>query len=232
MVSNHGYNHGQHPGHFPWNELVKIWQYHHEVRREDPIEHLSDKELEKALPNFEIGAYVLAQRTQGHAGQKISPQWEGPKKIVSLPSPFVARVRDLTNNDVDDVHIRKLRYYCDHSRTSEEEMQREAEKAQEYFKVNRFVDFAIIDNEYKVRAFWVDYADDDEEGYTWEPVNDMLRDTPILLLRALRDHWPKLTPPFREYICKYVPSKYKAIFENTLANNYRKGTKRDKKKGR
>eukprot|EP00918_Siedleckia_nematoides_P042506 GHVU01092845.1.p2 GENE.GHVU01092845.1~~GHVU01092845.1.p2 ORF type:complete len:109 (+),score=8.15 GHVU01092845.1:461-787(+) len=104
-------------------------------------------------------------------------------------------------------------------------MRKAAEHTQEFYIVERYVDFRKSNNVFEVRAFWQGYEEDDEDGYTWEPMEQMLRDTPILLLRALRDWWPRIPQPLRDFIFANAPKRHLPTYERTLIGSYRRGTR-------
>ena len=134
---------------------------------------------------FEIGDWVLVSRPT-RKQHKLQLQWIGPFQVVDIMSPYVYRVRSITNDQEQDVHAARLQLFADGSIEFTEEL------ARDYLQNTRGLMVEEIRSSrwnrnlgrYELLCHWWGYDDSSDSWLTYDAVE---RDYPDLLDRYLQN---------------------------------------------
>jgi hypothetical protein len=137
-----------------------------------------------AASNFDIGDYVLVAKREFHAGEKLTLRWRGPVCIVGTLSDHLYEVEDLRFGRVTSVHSSRLQFYSDASLDVSTDLLAHIAHNNQGFDVRDLLDvrYDAESKSYCVLVSWLGFKDADN---TWEPLANLLQDTPHLVSRFL-----------------------------------------------
>eukprot|EP00918_Siedleckia_nematoides_P044954 GHVU01098347.1.p1 GENE.GHVU01098347.1~~GHVU01098347.1.p1 ORF type:complete len:380 (-),score=90.51 GHVU01098347.1:11-1150(-) len=208
-----------------WEEWTAAWQNMHRERTKDASRRETDKERHKGLPaRWREGDFVLVARIGHRSGEKISVRWRGPYRITKVASEWIYEVEELKTKRRLRVHARRLKFYCEAARGSEEELTALAMEQQEDWKVKEIAGFTKDPHteEFEAEVVW----DDEEEinESTFEPLASIAVDVPYKVLKAFRKLKGATPIGLEERLHKLIPE---TKWESPLGQPRR--TKRTKK---
>lgn len=160
-------------------------------RRQKAVDlHNSRTNVQKI--NFCEGDYVLIGCPQPNKkSHKLTVTWSGPARVVGFASPSVARVEDLLNNKVREIHVSRLKFYTNESLEVDEELTAYIQEQQaSLYLVDEFKAIAKRRRVLEVLVSWVGFPGED----TWESLAVLQKDVPARLddwLRPLAETDPQ-----------------------------------------
>jgi hypothetical protein len=142
------------------------------------------------FPNFDLGDFVLVGRLLARPN-KLALEWTGPCRVVGVHSHWLYDVQTLYEPMTTTLHhISRLKFYCESSRASVEDLVQHAVAHQDLFLIDSLLECRNSDNQWEILVQWKGFA---LEEATWEPLAVLQADVPALLQQAL-DH--ELHPSF------------------------------------
>jgi hypothetical protein len=154
------------------------------------------------LPRFEIGEYVLVSMTDDQLRSTPKPlrRWQGPFRIVGFQSEWVLQVEDLIHRKKVDVHISRVRFYCDkHLDVTDDLIQQYAHDCQRY-EVEKFLDLREVDGRLELLVAWKGFEEDDT---SWEPVSRLVQDVPHLC-KSYKVDKPHLEAAYKRFLKQHA----------------------------
>lgn len=73
----------------------------------------------RELSNFSSGDFDLVANNDFSAGKKLPLRWRGTRRVVRSINDYVRTVKDMRNDDIDDILLSRLKFYHDYSFDSE-----------------------------------------------------------------------------------------------------------------
>jgi hypothetical protein len=130
-------------------------------------------------PRFEIGEYVLVAMSDDQYLSTPKPlrRWQGPYRIVDLLSDWVVEVEDLIHKKKTQVHISRIRFYCDkHLAVTTDVVEQYAWDCQKW-EVEKLLDLRKSNRRLELLVAWKGFQECDN---SWEPVARLMKDVPQL----------------------------------------------------
>ncbi|KAE9043464.1 hypothetical protein PR003_g6175 [Phytophthora rubi] len=139
------------------------------------------------LPKFSEGDFVLAATATGRSGNKLALVWRGRKRIIKALNDYTFRVQDLVEPFALEIrHASRLQLYRDAERGRAEELVEQAVHGQggRLVEVLRACRVSPDTQQWEVQVKWYGL---DELEESWEPVETIREDVPVLLQAFLND---------------------------------------------
>jgi hypothetical protein len=134
--------------------------------------------------NFSLGDYVLVAKIQKVFRDKLSLNWNGPYRIIEVISNHLFRVESLLDTkDTKVVHSQRLKFYHDESLRLTEHILRYAKQDKQTYDIDRLLDLKSNGSSYDVYVKWQGF---DEQESTWEPIEVLYEDVPLMLYDFLK----------------------------------------------
>ena len=133
--------------------------------------------------NFVEGDFVLVGKITRI--NKLALGWTGPYRVVRAVSDHLFEVQELCPPyEVVERHASRLKFYSEASRGVTQLMEEQARYTKSVFLVDKLVDIRTRNtNQYEILVFWRGLEDDEA---TWEPLQNLHEDVPVLLSDFLR----------------------------------------------
>jgi transposase InsO family protein len=168
--------------------LTKIHKEVDEAKKKDSGKNRRQKKgtSNKALPNFEIGDYVLWSQVRDiNTMGKLAVIWRGPYRIVGTVSEYVYETEHLITEQRRQVHITRLKYYHDPSLEITEELQQHIERQGVLYPMDEIRELRQneISKKWELLISWKGFERIED---SWEPLEIMMEDIPIKVLEFLR----------------------------------------------
>jgi hypothetical protein len=140
-----------------------------------------------AVPNLEIGDFVLVARKVSHAADKLTLRWLGPRRIVKVLSDSVFSVEDLRYGEVQDVHATRLRYYADNKLDADADLLDQIAHNEQGYPVAGFKELTYSNEDkcFLLRVSWHGFKEVDD---TYEFLVAMMADVPSKVSAYLERH--------------------------------------------
>eukprot|EP00918_Siedleckia_nematoides_P078898 GHVU01172719.1.p1 GENE.GHVU01172719.1~~GHVU01172719.1.p1 ORF type:complete len:485 (+),score=86.62 GHVU01172719.1:34-1455(+) len=198
-----------------WQDLIDAWSELHRKRsrQREQIDSRRDRKTYRQLPRLEVGDFVLVARAQHKEGEKLSVRWKGPMRIITTVSDFIYTVEDLVDHHKRDVHISRMKKYCDAARGKEELILPYAKAHADQYWVRELGPVVEDHGIWKMHVSWHGFQD--EEG-TLEPASAMARDVPLMFLDAIKEQWPNLPIKFRKMSRGLLHTQYHVKFDEMM----------------
>jgi len=137
----------------------------------------------KAAPQFAIGDFVLVQCPIPR--NKLKLKWLGPYKVVDTVSEWIYILEDIVTLKRSTVHVQRIRFYHDASFEVTEDVRNQAQyDGILEFTLEELVDWRESDaGTLEIRVRWLGFEANED---TWEPVERLQEDVPVVLHRYLR----------------------------------------------
>ena len=137
----------------------------------------------KAAPQFAIGEFVLVQCPIPR--NKLKLKWLGPYKVVDTVSEWIYILEDIVTLKRSTVHVQRIRFYHDASFEVTEDVRNQAQyDGILEFTLEELVDWRESDaGTLEIRVRWLGFEANED---TWEPVERLQEDVPVVLHRYLR----------------------------------------------
>ena len=136
--------------------------------------------------SFDVGDYVLVRRTKP-GGHKLQFAWQGPRRVVSVKSPWVYEVCDLIHGKKETVHAKRLIIYrgdMDGKELDESLLQAAAHLEANYQTVEKMRGIRRRNGSIEIEVEWEGLPD--ASDFTWEPLDQLHQDVPDLLEEYLK----------------------------------------------
>jgi hypothetical protein len=177
------------------NELSAM---HEKVEKTKGERHEKDSRSKKGvLPNFNIGDFVLVALEPTRSCDKLSVWWRGPYHVVGFISDWIYEVEDLIDGTRMEVHVTRLKLYCDSSLNISSVLTEAILHQKGAYEIDRIVDvrWNEFESRFEVHIEWRGFA---KEESTWEPLSVIYADAPQADLRSSMNlkmllaerHWP------------------------------------------
>jgi hypothetical protein len=131
------------------------------------------------MPRFEVGEYVLVSMTdeQYRSAPKPLRRWQGPFRVTKLVSEWVLEVEDLIHRKTSEVHISRVRFYCDRYLDVTADMVEQYANDCQRYEVEKLLDLRRHQGRLELLVSWKGFEDEDN---SWEPVSRLVQDVPHL----------------------------------------------------
>jgi hypothetical protein len=143
-----------------------------------PLKYVTD---EMMLPDFEVGTFVMRAEARLDQVTKLEYKWRGPEMIVGRVSSHVYEVKSLVRERTREVHITRLKFYCDREIDMPvdlvKEIRQEDLTATEFI-VEKFAGHRYNESEARYELF-VRWKGFEELETSWEPLQVMLEDVTV-----------------------------------------------------
>ncbi|KAE8886173.1 hypothetical protein PF003_g29779 [Phytophthora fragariae] len=139
------------------------------------------------LPKFSEGDFVLAATATGRSGNKLALVWRGPKHIIKALNDYTFEVQDLVEPFALEIrHASRLQLYRDAERGRAEELVEQAvhDQGGHLVEALRACRVSPDTQQWEVQVKWYGL---DELEESWEPVETIREDVPVLLKAFLND---------------------------------------------
>ena len=140
---------------------------------------------EEALPQFEIGDYVLYSfidrpRKEG----KLYFTWMGPFQVVATKSDYVYIIKDLVNERHLDAHVTRMSFYSNSQLNVTGELLDLISRQGLEYDIQELVDLKWNPDRksFVVRTSWLGFSENED---TWEPFQSLLAQIPFMLLKFI-----------------------------------------------
>ena len=134
------------------------------------------------LQNFTEGDFVLVDREDFFAGEKLALRWRGPRRFIKALSDYVFRVEDLRNGSTEDVHGSRLKFHR-YGLLNQEVILSHVLSSEMGMPVARMKRLVDTEDGLKVIVRWKGLPNSED---TEEPLERVFEDVPQMLLRLLR----------------------------------------------
>jgi Chromo (CHRromatin Organisation MOdifier) domain len=130
-----------------------------------------------AVPNFDLGYFVLVAQRDTKSINKVSLHWRGPRRITRVLSDHVYEVDGIESWHATDVHSSHLRFYHDASLDVTAALVDQIAHNDLGYDVRAITDirFDAESKEYQILLSWLGFDRDDD---SWEPLAVLLEDVP------------------------------------------------------
>ena len=147
-----------------------------------------DQRLKKKrliVDNF-VRDWVMVASIQGVFEDKLKAKWTGPFQIIDVLTPFTFKVQSIheENPVVKTVHCQRMRFYAKDIEISEELLNFVSQEKEAY-QVSHFKGLRSNGSSYDVHVHWLGFEDNED---SWEPVEKLYEDVPLLLHEFLKSH--------------------------------------------
>ena len=137
---------------------------------------------------FQVGDYVMVTAKDNQANpispHKINVLWQGPYEVTGGEGPTQYSVRLLGDTEEATVHWRKLRRLAGPNLEPDEEVEASALHDRQSFRVERFDDWDVEDDEVDILVKWKNH---DDHERTWEPLQQLVEDVPALVEKYVEE---------------------------------------------
>lgn len=122
-----------------------------------------------------MGDYVLEARMHGPR-TKISAEWVGPRRIVSILNNFTIKVEHLLTQKIVVVHIFRVQHYLDSCLDYDVQMRQLAEYSDRIsHSVDNFKDIRVQEGAFVLLVAWKRLSASSD---SWEPLRIMFEGVP------------------------------------------------------
>ena len=134
----------------------------------------------RSRPNFGIGDFVLVGVPEKRTGQKLSLNWRGPYRVVSLLNGYVFDVENIITNEKRQVHGDRLQFYADNKLNITEDIKTQFAFDNETFEIEKVIDMRMHNEsgELQLLIQWKGFTEDEN---SWEPATSIYADAPALV---------------------------------------------------
>jgi hypothetical protein len=133
------------------------------------------------VPQFRLGEFVLVAAPIARAKFKI--KWMGPFRVVETLNDYVYVVEDVVTARRKSVHVQRMRLYAEAGLQVTEDMRNQA-AYDDQTHIESLVDWRETDDALlELRVRWLGFTPEED---TWEPVDRLHEDQPVLVERFLR----------------------------------------------
>ena len=135
------------------------------------------------LPNFEVGEFVLVGLKDDELLSIPKPKrrWQGPYKVTDVVSTHVFMVQDILTGVEQEVHVSKLRFYCDKFLNVDVTIKEQFAFDCERYEIREFKDERIgPKGKIEILCSWRGFGAEDD---SWEPIDRLYKDVPNLVER-------------------------------------------------
>eukprot|EP00918_Siedleckia_nematoides_P092508 GHVU01203143.1.p1 GENE.GHVU01203143.1~~GHVU01203143.1.p1 ORF type:complete len:317 (-),score=38.87 GHVU01203143.1:28-978(-) len=175
-----------------WAPFIEAWKNLHRLQSEantqerDKEDRRRAKCLHQHLPCFLKGDWVLMARRSRQRGEKLIAQWWGPYRVLTPcnDSDRAYVVEDTLNHSQHIVHISRLLFYCEASRTTDCDMEALNNTACILYDIDSILAIDIPPNplEASMLVHWKGFEDEDD---SWLFCRQLARDVPEMFVDAL-----------------------------------------------
>ena len=143
------------------------------------------------IANLDVGDFVLIAKREFLKGEKLTLRWRGPRRVVRVLSEFLFEVEDIRDGTITTVHSSRIRLYQDSKLNKTDDLVEHVAHTEEGFVVDKLQDLRYVEEEkrYDVNVVWKGFEMEDS---TWEPLNNLIEDVPVLLEKFLSKRKDKL----------------------------------------
>jgi hypothetical protein len=138
------------------------------------------------LPNLMEGDYVLVASTEKSTGANLQVHWRGPRRIVSIPSPWTYEVEDLLQGKKREVHVSRVKLYRDRELNVTQALKEHAGHVEGTLEVDhiRGIRKRKHNPGWEVEVFWRGF---EEADVSWEPLEIMIADVPATVKQYIKE---------------------------------------------
>jgi hypothetical protein len=104
-------------------------------------------------------------------------RWSGPYRVIEVINDLIFKVEKLDSTKSEIVHAQRMRFYCEKDYLSEEFQTTEIDTA-EKFEISELLDIRSSSSGYEILVRWLGFDKSDD---TWEPVQQIFEDIPLIL---------------------------------------------------
>jgi transposase InsO family protein len=137
-------------------------------------------------PNFDEGDFVMfaTRRNETGPSRRSKPCWTGPYKVVECVSDWEYIIQHLVTEEKFSAHCARLKYYCDKDLNITADLKYQITHDEMRYRVAGFLNHRIQEGSYEFLTQWEGF---DVEDATWEPVNVLVEDVPLLCQKYVLD---------------------------------------------
>ena len=190
----------------------RLFQLHRDIVQRMQDRHARNRDgRPSSMPHFNVGDYVLV-------GKRVAPlsklllRWQGPYKIVSVPSQLVRGVLLLGKppGEAFDSHVTRMRMFADHLLETTQDLTENAQHDEGKLEVEKIISHKFIDGVLHLRVRWMGFmpADDTHEPFE-HLVTDASRSLKAIVSRYLKSQvrkHPRLRPFLQQLSPNPVPA--------------------------
>jgi hypothetical protein len=125
---------------------------------------------------FGLGDYVLVAIPKQKIRSKLQVVWSGPQRITNVISDWVFEVENVQGGKKQIVHVNRLRFYSEVS--PETEIPCSVLQTEQLFQVDELLKLRSGRRGWAILVSWLGFTDEDR---TWEPVQNLYEDIPLIL---------------------------------------------------
>ena len=132
--------------------------------------------------NFDIGDFVLIGCPQPQKVNKLTVTCTGPARVLGFTTPLVAKIQNLVDGKLRDIHVSRLKFYNSATLDVTEELKEHLTYQQKsLYLVEEFKEVRRSSRRrFDVLVSWVGFPGDD----TWEDLQVLAADVPFRLLEC------------------------------------------------
>jgi hypothetical protein len=133
--------------------------------------------------DFDVGDYVLISRTNEKGKDKTRNLWVGPARVSKRINPRVFEVTNIVNDTTREVHADFLKRYADKDLVVTAQLRDFTAHGGGAALVTRIDNHRFNNRNWELQVYWQGYPDEES---TWEPLQTLHKDIPIMVRRYIK----------------------------------------------
>ena len=131
------------------------------------------------LPNYHVGDFVLVGQLANTKMSKLQVKWQGPMRVLSIPTQWICVVENLITGKQREVHCSRLKFYHDPSLGVTSELLDFAFESTSCYEAAGFqqLRYNANDARWELLTLWRGF---NASEATWEPLTQLHEDVPEL----------------------------------------------------
>lgn len=160
---------------------------HESVRKATEEKNKNACKEEEAIPEFEIGDYVLyCYMDRKEITAKHDFQWRGPYQVVDVKHKYVYTIRDLVSSRRIEAHATRMSFYSTKQMGVNGALTNLISKQGLKYEVERIAGIIWDEDKrvYRVKVLWRGF---DEEEASYEPLRSIFEQIPLAVIAYLEE---------------------------------------------